>query len=506
MKTLLITYKKFLLILTGVLFLTYSSIQYENKVFAIHFVDEEDNIVLGKYLLENKKLYGDLFSHHQPSGYILSAGVQKVTDPNSIFLLIKRHREAIIAWSFIWSLVLILRFGWPLLIFVSIYELTKIYLFGNLFLAESLVIYPLIYLVSTLFKSEKIDRWELIFIGSLISFCALTLSPIWPLLLFLLITIWYQEKKSIYILKFLAFGAISIIVSATFFINFKEYFYNAFYINLFYYIPLTHGESALWGIIKGFSAPVLSFFISSNEAPTIYLIRIFSLGLIFGLGYLIKIKEYKAVALFIMTLGLLNLRYIDPGAQYYRGFHLLPWLASLILVITLIFEKVFNKNKVFGLILVISLLGFTIYYCSNEFLMVRDINKDFYINYSRQFSVGEAVRIMKIDKDTLFVAPDEWLVYWQADLDPANKMINYYAWMDKVPALRNEVETNFKDSPPTFVYLNLAGTGFEQYLDGYINLIRDGKAVNLYVRDDRYSSLNSEQLDQLKFHNFEINP
>ncbi|EKD90499.1 MAG: hypothetical protein ACD_31C00003G0016 [uncultured bacterium] len=495
---------KILLIIFASLFLIYSSIQYENKVFAIHFVDEEDNLVLGKYLLDNKKLYGDLFSHHQPYGYILSAGIQKVTDPNSIFLLIKRHREAIIVWSFIWSILLILRFGWLLLVFVTIYELSKVYLFGNLFLAESLVVYPLIYLFSSLFKLRKRNKWEILFLGSLISFSALTLSPVWPVLLFTLIIIWYQENKSINFLKFVAIGTIPIIVISAFFINFNDYLYNAFYINLFYYIPLTHGESALWGIIKGFSAPVLSFFVSSNESPTIYLIRIFSLGLILGLGYLVKLKEYKSAALLIVTLGLLNLRYIDPGAQYYRGFHLLPWFASLILVVTLIFEKVFNKNKAIGLILMIGLLGSTIYYCSNEFLTVRDINKDFYINYSRQFSIGEAIRIMKTEKDTLFVAPDEWLVYWQADINPASKMINYYAWMDKVPVLKNEIDRTFRDSPPTFVYLNLVGTGFEPYLDNYINLVRDGKNVNLYVEDDRFSSLSKEQLNQLKFHNFEL--
>src|SRR3989344_1765887 len=79
---------------------------YENKVFYIHFVDEEDNLVLGKYLTRGEKLYSDLFSHHQPLAYIISAGIQKTTDPNSIALLIKRHREFLIVWSAIWLLLL----------------------------------------------------------------------------------------------------------------------------------------------------------------------------------------------------------------------------------------------------------------------------------------------------------------------------------------------------------------------------------------------------------------
>src|SRR5258708_38435404 len=119
---------------------------YRYHIFNHHFVDEEDNLVLGYYLTSGEKLYQDVFSHHQPFAYILSTAIQKKTQPTSVFLLIKRHREFMIFWSLIWGIFLLIRFRTLFIPILLIYELAKIYLFGNLFLADGLVVYPLLYL------------------------------------------------------------------------------------------------------------------------------------------------------------------------------------------------------------------------------------------------------------------------------------------------------------------------------------------------------------------------
>lgn len=64
---------------------------YQNKAFSIRFVDEEQNFVLGNFVAKKEKLYSDLFANHQPVTFILSGTINSLTDPNSIYLLVKRH-------------------------------------------------------------------------------------------------------------------------------------------------------------------------------------------------------------------------------------------------------------------------------------------------------------------------------------------------------------------------------------------------------------------------------
>src|SRR3989344_2107005 len=95
------------LLFLGVIILFAISSFYLNKVFAVRFADEEDNLVLGHFLIQNQKLYSELFYHHQPLGYILSAGFQFLTGPEDIYELVKTHREVMIAWSLLWCLLLV---------------------------------------------------------------------------------------------------------------------------------------------------------------------------------------------------------------------------------------------------------------------------------------------------------------------------------------------------------------------------------------------------------------
>ena len=145
-----------------------SSYFYEQKIFSFHFVDEEDNFVLGMYLNQDEKLYRDLFSHHQPFAYILSSVVQTVSNPTDIYKLVQRHREFMILWSIIWLFILTLRFGWIGPMFAFFYEFTKIYLLGNLFSSESLVVYPVIYLVVWCLSKQKNIKYEFLFLGFLL--------------------------------------------------------------------------------------------------------------------------------------------------------------------------------------------------------------------------------------------------------------------------------------------------------------------------------------------------
>lgn len=490
------------------LLLTLSAVFYENKALSIHFVDEEDNFVIGKYLLKGEKLYGDLFSHHQPLGYILSAGVQQITDPNSIYLLVKRHREALIIWSAIWVTIITLRFGLRGIIVGIFYEFTKIIILGNLFLSESIVVYPLVYLfLLSLGAKNKISKIEVFLVGATISFCFLILAPIWPLLLLISLLLIYKTKKN-FILLFLG-GLIPLIVCLNF-ISLPDYFHDAFYINLNYYVPNTStAHFSPISIIQSFFTPLLAFNDIFSNSTYIWIIRLFLIILIINMSFL-AFKKEKITLLIFLVLGLANIRYINPGETFYRGFHILPWHGLLIATAsTLIFfswEKIKSKflNIANGILLISTFI--VCFFFAGEYLFKKsDVANDLYVNYSRQFSIGEAVRIMKTsEEDTLFVAPDEWLVYWQADTSHASKMLNYYKWMTQVPELRNLVIDKFEEKPPVFFYYHEKGLGLEQYLSFYQEVKKDGQNTGLYVLPERLNNLKDSQIADLKFYGFTL--
>ena len=500
--------KKISPVIVTLILLLFTSINYDNKIFTPHFVDEEDNIVLGTYLLKGEKLYKDLFSHHQPLAYIISAGIQKNTKPNSIFLLIKRHREFIIAWSFIWSLILVARFGLPLFLFVTIYELTKIFLFGNLFLSEPLGVYPLIYLVTILLTKKIIPKIELVVIGACLSIVGFLLSALWPLLILIFSVIMYRQQNRPESAGLILLGTLPICLLISFFISLPEYFSYAYFINFNYYIPVTNRDPWILNLFEAFAAPVLSFFSLVKDSQILLVIRLVSFLMIMNIIFLLRTRVVELSVLIFFILGLSNLRTGDIGLQYYSGFHTLPWFDLLILIAifsSINIWKKYDQKLVKSLLISLGVMIFifSINISQKELFKKRDINTDWYINYSRQFDFGQAVNIMKFPNDTLFVVPDEWLIYWQADINHATRMLNYYAWMSSVPELRNIIEDNFKQNPPTFFYCDCNGNyfGLEAYFNLYQPVIKDGKETKLLVLKEKFSSLSKEQKKQLNFFN-----
>lgn len=482
---------------------------YHNKVFSLHFVDEEDNLVLGYYLTKGEKLYSDLFSHHQPLAYVFSAGVSKITRPNSVYLLIKRHREVMIAISLFFSTLLALRFGLPMMLALIIFELNKLFLLGNLFLSESLVVYPVLYILGIIFKKIKnISKIEVILIGLLAFSSAFLLAPIWPLLLLLVGVFLYQRKekfKSTFVLLFL--GGVPIMIVSLIFGSFEYYLKYAIWLNLFYYAPLASADrNVFMSVVLPFLTPILTFFdFSSKQTITLATFKILFLALIINLFFLVKKKDYKPVLLILIILGLSNTRYVRPGEDYYRGFHILPYFSVLcfITIFTSI-HMIERHKKWYRYIVTLLFLSLLVFHFNSSLFKKDDIENKFYINYSRQVSFGEIVKILKKPSDRLFVAPDEWLVYWQADISHASKMVNFYAWMNNVSDLAAITDTMFRQNKPEFVHLNFKGTGFERYLEGYRQIKKDGKETDLYVLERRLHGLSSEQKNSLEFHNVSI--
>ena len=213
---------------------------YTPVMYSFGFTDEGDNISIGQYLLLNKKLYTEVFSQHQPLTYYLSAGIQYVVQPDNILLVVRRHRQFVLLFSFAWIAFLTLRYGLSLLPIFTLLEVVKYYLLGHLFLAESIVIYPFIYLTLLfvqVFQKKKTYAFELILFSLSAFFVVFNLLPLAaPIVLFAVLLLWkYRNEYQ----KLFALLIPGIMVSALLFLHvpLDGYLEGTVWANLFYYIP-----------------------------------------------------------------------------------------------------------------------------------------------------------------------------------------------------------------------------------------------------------------------------
>jgi hypothetical protein len=503
---------KVYLFVIALIYLLITSYFYHNKVFSIHFVDEEYNFTLGKQLLYGDKLYSDVTTNHQPLAFILSAGVQKITNPNSIYLLVKRHREVVILFSVICSLLLVLRFGISALSFLLIYEPVKIYLLGNLFLAETLIVYPLIYLTGLILSREnKLNEIELWFCGICLSFMATMLLPMWPISFFIFLLLIFTQKKKLKTTALLLAGTLPILLLVLFFSSPAHYYDDIFIFNA-HFIQNNESRGLFQNLFSTFTAPIISFFVDNKQSSTLQLINFLSLGLIIAEVFLVLKKKYFIAVVSLLVLGISNLRYFTPGQESYQGFHLLPWFALLIFTVSTIFSLLIIEHKkvsfkIFFLIFLIAAVVLSLNSSNKNLFNKEDTASNLYINYSNQFTMGEAIKIMAGENldESVFVSPDEWLIYWQSNLKTPREINTYYPWMIKDPFFAEKLQSAFDNQTFVYFYCDCEGSRLlEGYLKRYEQMSKDGAKTRLFVLPEKLKKLTKAQRSQLEFYGFNL--
>lgn len=488
---------KIILLILGIIILTTTSYFYKQNALDFRFIDEEYNFTVGKYLKNNEKLYQDLITNHQPLAHILSAKVQEITSPNSTYLLVSNHRKSVIIWSFTWSVLIIFLFGLGGLFFITTYELTKIYLLGNLFLAESLIVYPLItFLGLTIFKNNDFKKWELVLLGISFSLSLFSLSPIWPALIFMLSILVLKSKKNLTGKSIFFLTGFLIVCLFIFQYIFLFGYFDILYTNLTYTVPSYQSENWFLVITKSFLSPFLSF-LPLPTNPTLWVIRILTLILIL---FAAVNKNFKQKILLFVILGLTNIRFVHPGTQGYDGFHLLPWYGVLIFIASMIVTL--EKKRIYFILFFISIFV-SLNFAKDSLFIKIDAAAKYVTNYSTHTYLGNAVKIMKGSNDTFFASPDNWLIYWQSDTNHLPKLFGYYAWMAGVPKYHLAIINAFEKSPPTFFYCDdCGGLDLTRYLEKYKQLKREGNSTRLYVLKEKAENLNLKQKQELEFYKY----
>lgn len=476
---------KKLLILPLIIILALSWRVSQSRSLSLHFVDEEDHLAGAELINRGYKLHEQIQSNHQPLVYFGSAAVQKITQPDNIFMLVRRHRQAIWLYGALWSLLLVWRFRWPGLIFVLFFEFLKYGLLGNLLLMESLAVYPAVYLLGTYLAPKPPRRVELIFLGLCSFLIVFNLVPLWP---------WLGVIWLAYLVK-LKIKVIYPIISFLFFtgILFSRYspagwFRETIYNNWLYAVPALNQVKTGLDWLKIIFFPFTAYFTAGSlQAQFISL---------FFTGFLLAAVFNRKLLLLYPFLLLANNRVLSPGAAYYEGFHLLPWLG---LMITLFVYSLKFLPKyfllAFGIWSLVLLANPTMPYFNKT-----DPDYEYYVNYSTIDDFNFAVKNLAVPGDRMAVTTNLPLAHWKTGTNLATRQLVYYGWEPNVPELKADYERVFYgDNPPEIIYGNDEP---ELQANKYVNIFKYGRPTELFIRRDRFAQITDSQWATLSTRGF----
>lgn len=513
--------KKAFLAVIFSLFVFFAFQTLESHIFSIHFVDEDENIIAGYYMAKGEKLYSDIFSHKQPMPAVFSALTNKILKPNSLFLFIKRHREAVFFYSVFWGLAFLYDFGLSGFIFSLATELSKRFLLGDLFLAESLVIFPLAYVLGYLWRlgwkehvSNGLRRYLFLFSLVLVPFQLLALVPFTAIVVFYLLL---KEKFRKEIILSLSLIFILFLLVFSPFASFTDYLINTKSAITTHYLRDT--------ISKGFSQ---HFSLSFLRPVTILILPrkgefgsfIWVLSSIYLLSFIYLFFKKKKGRLFLLfsffLLGTTSLRPTHPDATFYEGFHGLPWFSSVLFLVIIQLKKATSLPPRGSLIASVGIfLIFLILVYSGQFLIKDyfrkvDRERDFWVNFSRFLGIGRVIKTLSSDGDKLMVIPVEQLLYFESQLPHQNRFLYTYEWIFRDEKLKKELKKDLKSSPPAFVYYDYASVGddakalLDPIFVDYVQLRQDNTTTPLLIRENKLDHLESRQIKGIKNFGFII--
>jgi len=498
-----------LLPLTAAITIIIAFVFYYSRLTEFHFVDEINNIAVGYFMVKGKALYSGVFFNHQMLMADISYFLQLLLHPNTLYKLIFYHRLFVFIFSLIMDILLIWRFRWKAVGFVLFFETFKYYLFGDLFLAEALIVQPLVYLLGVALEAidKKTIKFSDLILGSVFAWFVIFMrEPFVPvaLLLFVFLFFFKSTRRN----KLLSLILFFILSFATLFsVNLRDYFFQVITINSNTIAAFDAKQNQLIGFggLNAFLYPFTLFLNKTLNFTHVLFLYISGNAILAGAYLIYKRKFLFQLAVIFITLGLANIRFVSPSTQFYAGFHMLPWFGLFCFSLFFLLEKLFILRKKPAIIISGCLiLFFTVLIFIPNFYIHLKINKetDFTTNYGNYYSIGQAIKLSANPKDTVFVDGYDTLVYWQADLPSAYKYSLYIPVMQYVQTYSKEREDMFNNHLPTFYFIDCGKAGKtnaipDKIIKRYSQIVFNHKTQCLYVDKNKVSKLTGEQLDNL---------
>jgi len=450
-------------------------------------------------MIDGKELYSDIFFNHQPLAASISYLIQKIFHPSSLYQLVLFHRVFIVLVGGLFDVYFILKFKVKGFLFALLYEGMKYYLFGNRFLAESLVVYGAVFMMFSIFdrlEGKKESRITF-FAFPVLCYCVVFLrEPFIPLILFLygIFLILLKSWKN----RIISLGILSFLSGLTLFLlPIESYWFNVFTINMA--IEVAQQPFSLFGLGMTFLYPVFVVFQIPlhHYSVTLYLL---SWVWIMGMLYSLIKREWKYILLTIVILALSNLRTVPVGTVFYESFHMMVWYGLLLVSIIVMISKIQIRRiriAAYGLLFCISLYGI---FGKGSFIYERvNTKEEFNNSYANYYVNGEVIKILSSPSDTLYVEMWDDPVYWQAGLPSAYKYSWYTSIMPFFPVYVEARDIMWHDNPPVFYFGNCSGEKSESLLmpedmkQKYTQLLFARKPSCIFVRNDRVSGISQEK-------------
>lgn len=489
---------------------------YIPHVNAFGCFDDCFNIVAGYFITNGKRLYSEIFFNHQPLMAYFSSFIQTAFHPANIYDLMLTHRQTVMAFSFVMNVLMIFRFGLPTLGFVLLYEFSKFYVFGDRFLAEGIIVYPLVYMVLLVWQKYTRRRlyWYDYVLSVLFVWFIIFMREPYIIVSFALFFLIFFGKPFSYQKK-IALGLF--VLSVIFFLAvlpMPEYLFNVVTVNG-QILRSEGGENNLLGVgvVKLFVYPILILFTGEWNIFRHFLV---GLDVIFLISFLLlfRIKE-KRMALFMLflILGFANVRIVVPGKIFYAAFHMIVWYGLFIATILYLLNDLFFYRKKIAASLLIILVILFVYIVGSPRSFTREKNDPHYeliTNYGKELQVGEVVRLLSKPTDTLYLDGADDLIYWQAKRTSSYKYSWYTSGMPRFSRYRKARLDMFATSPPDFYYRfcteKIVPDYFlpKAYENDYQNINSLGKPTCLYVKKSKIEDIGEERWQKAKEFLYEL--
>lgn len=477
------------------------------------FQDENAQMTAGMLINNRFTLYKDIYLNHQPLIYTLSSIIDKVFHPNTIFLLVKRHREIIFLMSIFWNFIFIYSFGNIFIFFFIIFESVKYLFLGNMFLGESISVYPLIYItlmtIQSLIFNKKVSIFNILLISLSIFIIIFTLAPLIPIAI-IYTFIWFyilfiKDKKLLYI-----FILTGLFLTATLFLFWNipplDYYREALMNNRYH---ISSYNLTIFGTIT--KSLLLPFTVLSPNPGLIQIVLILSFIILF-LQYIKLTRKQKIILFTIIFISLLsnNRVYRLAGSEYFGVFHALPWFGTILSIPFILIKKqkdtLKNRSIIITYLLIFTLIVISIIHPNSPFRNKRDVMNDNDINYSKFVTYGSVVNALKKENDRIIAFPFETLIIWQSKAKPATKLIEYYSWSYMTEEGRSDYNNVLLNNPPEFLYYesDKGENSFDALIvetmkKRYTRINHLNKPSNLYILNEKLKEITEKQWQQANY-------
>ena len=430
---------------------------YMPKINAFGCFDDCFNYVGGYFITRGKSLYTEIYFNHMPLMAYLSAFIQHYGNPINIYALLLQHRQFLLLFGFIFNVFLCWRFGIIALIYTVLFEFSKFYVFGDRFLAESFIVYPLVYLSGLgihTFLKKHIGNWERILAGICLWFVVFMREPYILVAVFLFgLIMWPVMQKKVSRIAVAVLAALTGLLFLVF--PFRDFVENVIFLNAGRGLSseLAAGNFFGTGILKSFFYPVYLLFAGHWNDFRIQLIAI-TIMAVASLFLWIRGKKSLRVFVFLfLTLGLANLRAPAPALLYYDAFHEICWYGMFLFsALYLLYERTqaLGKRYIF-FIVTIPLMAFVLFSPRSFIYQHVDQQTEFITNYGNYLQVSEVIKAVTTPSQTLFTNGSEEFLYVASGRNSSYAYSFYYPtrYKDKY---YDAAQSMFVQNPPDIVY------------------------------------------------------